>query len=104
MAAAKKTYYGVSVGILMVKTHFRRYLGDIGHAGVITLNKGVLAGLNPKDALLLEDQTSQWAIIWAARADRKDDPRIARFIKIFESDRIKQFIIQKFNGTVIPAW
>ncbi|AJC20171.1 aspartate/glutamate racemase family protein [Pandoraea pulmonicola] len=28
-----KTYYGVSVGILMVKTHFRRYLGDIGHAG-----------------------------------------------------------------------
>lgn len=31
--AKKKTYYGVSVGILMVKTHFRRYLGDIGHAG-----------------------------------------------------------------------
>ncbi|QHE91598.1 aspartate/glutamate racemase family protein [Pandoraea fibrosis] len=28
-----KTYYGASVGILMVKTHFRRYLGDIGHAG-----------------------------------------------------------------------
>ena len=33
MALPKKTYYGVSVGILMVKTHFRRYLGDIGHAG-----------------------------------------------------------------------
>jgi len=33
MSAPKKTYYGVSVGILMVKTHFRRYLGDIGHAG-----------------------------------------------------------------------
>lgn len=31
--AGKKTYYGVSVGILMVKTHFRRYVGDIGHAG-----------------------------------------------------------------------
>ena len=30
---ADKIYYGVSVGILMVKTHFRRYLGDIGHAG-----------------------------------------------------------------------
>jgi aspartate/glutamate racemase len=29
----KKTFYGVTVGILMVKTHFRRYLGDIGHAG-----------------------------------------------------------------------
>ncbi|PKU22666.1 aspartate/glutamate racemase family protein [Telmatospirillum siberiense] len=29
----KKTFYGVSVGILMVKTHFRRFPGDIGHAG-----------------------------------------------------------------------
>ncbi|MGJ7524600.1 aspartate/glutamate racemase family protein [Variovorax sp. GB1P17] len=33
MTERKKTYYGVSVGILMVKTTFRRYLGDIGHAG-----------------------------------------------------------------------
>lgn len=28
-----KTFYGVTIGILMVKTHFRRHLGDIGHAG-----------------------------------------------------------------------
>lgn len=28
----KKTYYGVSVGILMVQSTFRRYLGDIGNA------------------------------------------------------------------------
>ncbi|MCA1326844.1 MetQ/NlpA family ABC transporter substrate-binding protein [Herbaspirillum sp. alder98] len=80
-----------------------RVLVDID-AGVVTLNKGVLAGLNPKDALLLEDKSSLWAIIWAARADRKDDPRIARFIKIFESEQIKQLIITKFNGTVIPSW
>jgi hypothetical protein len=33
MPARKKTYYGVTIGILMVKTHFRRYPGDIGHAG-----------------------------------------------------------------------
>jgi hypothetical protein len=29
----KKTFYGVTIGILMVKTHFRRFPGDIGHAG-----------------------------------------------------------------------
>ncbi|WP_233526635.1 MULTISPECIES: MetQ/NlpA family ABC transporter substrate-binding protein [unclassified Herbaspirillum] len=68
------------------------------------LYRALLASLNPTDALLLEYKTSQWAIIWVTRADRKDDPRIARFIKIFESDQIKQFIIKKFNGTVIPAW
>lgn len=33
MNARKKTYYGVSVGILMVHSHFERFLGDIGHAG-----------------------------------------------------------------------
>ena len=29
----KKIYHGVTIGILMVKTHFRRFPGDIGHAG-----------------------------------------------------------------------
>jgi hypothetical protein len=28
-----RTYYGVSIGILMVRTRFRRFPGDIGHAG-----------------------------------------------------------------------
>jgi Asp/Glu/hydantoin racemase len=31
--ARKKTFHGVSVGILMVKTFFRRLPGDVGHAG-----------------------------------------------------------------------
>ncbi|WP_082613144.1 aspartate/glutamate racemase family protein [Bosea sp. Root483D1] len=33
MNERKKTYYGVSVGILMVRSYFERFLGDIGHAG-----------------------------------------------------------------------
>ena len=33
-----------------------------------------------------------------------DDPRIKRFIAVFESEPIKNYIIQRFNGTVIPAW
>lgn len=111
-----KTSSGINVGltdisenpkqlkiVLLDEVQVPRVLVDVD-AGVVNLNKGVLAGLNPKDALLLEDKTSQWAIIWAARADRKDDPRIARFIKIFESDKIKQMILAKFNGTVIPSW
>ena len=28
----KKTYYGVTVGILMVDSSFRRFVGDIGNA------------------------------------------------------------------------
>lgn len=33
MNERRKTYYGVSVGILMVRSYFERFLGDIGHAG-----------------------------------------------------------------------
>ncbi len=32
MMARRKTYYGVTIGILMVETYFRRYEGDIGNA------------------------------------------------------------------------
>ena len=53
---------------------------------------------------MLEDKSSQWAIVWAARADKQDDPRIKRFISIFESQPIRDYILAKFGGTVIPAW
>ena len=33
MIKRTKTYYGVSIGILMVRTRFRRFPGDIGNAG-----------------------------------------------------------------------
>ena len=28
----RRIYYGVAIGILMVRTYFTRYLGDIGNA------------------------------------------------------------------------
>ncbi len=33
MSVRQKTVHGVSIGILMLRTRFRRYPGDIGHAG-----------------------------------------------------------------------
>lgn len=89
--------------ILLDEVQLPRVLVDLD-AGVITLNKGILAGLNPKDALRLEDKDSDWAIIWATRADKKEDPRISRFIKIYESDEMKKIILERFNNTIIPAW
>lgn len=73
-------------------------------AAVINLSRGILAGLKPEDAKALEDRTSQWAIIWAARADKKEDPRIRQFIQIYESDAMKQVIRTKSSGSVLPLW
>ncbi|WP_262273325.1 MetQ/NlpA family ABC transporter substrate-binding protein [Microvirga yunnanensis] len=89
--------------ILLDEIMLPRSLSDLG-AAFVTLNKGVLAGLDPKNAIMLEDKTSPWAIVWSARNDKVDDPQIKRFIAVFESEPIKNYIVQRFNGTVIPAW
>lgn len=80
-----------------------RSLDDLT-ASVITLNYAVLAKLDPKAALFLEGAESRWTLIWAVRADRKDDPRINRFIALYRSPEIKQYILTKFGGSILPTW
>jgi len=80
-----------------------RSLDDVD-ASVITLNYAVLAGLEPKKALLLEDDQSKWNLIWAVRKDRAEDPAIKRFIALYRSPEVRQFIETRFNGSIIPTW
>ncbi|MCW2248204.1 D-methionine transport system substrate-binding protein [Azospirillum fermentarium] len=80
-----------------------RSLDDVD-ASVITLNYAVLAGLEPKTALKLEDDQSKWHLVWAVRKDRQDDPAIRRFIEIYRSPEVRQFILTRFNGSIIPTW
>lgn len=80
-----------------------RSLNDLG-AAVITLNYAVLAKLDPKKALALEGAESRWTLVWAVREDRKDDPRIRRFVELYRSPEIKAFIQTKFDGTILPTW
>lgn len=80
-----------------------RSLDDVD-ASVITLNYAVLAGLDPKTALKLEDDQSKWHLVWAVRKDRQDDPAIRRFIEIYRSPEVRQFILTRFNGSIIPTW
>lgn len=80
-----------------------RSLDDVA-ASVVTLNYAVKAGLDPKKALLLEDNSSQWNLVWVTRRDRAGDPRIARLIQIYQSPEVVQFIDEKFQSTILPAW
>jgi len=80
-----------------------RSLPDLS-AAVITLNYAVLAGLDPKKSLAVEGAESRWTLVWAVREDRKDDPRIKRFIELYRSQPIKDFIVAKFGGTILPTW
>ena len=80
-----------------------RSLDDVA-ASVVTLNYAAKAGLDPNKALLLEDDRSQWHLVWVTRRDRANDPRIVRLIQIYQSPEVRQFIQERFQGTIVPAW
>jgi len=80
-----------------------RSLDDVD-ASVVTLNYAVLAGLNPKTALVLENDQSKWHLVWAVRKDRAEDPTIKRFIELYRSPEVREFILTRFNGTIVPTW
>ena len=80
-----------------------RSLDDVA-AATVTLNYAVLSGLDPKSALLLEDEKSKWALVWATRRDNQNDARIKRYIDIYRSQPVKTFIETRFKGTILPTW
>ncbi|RTZ42578.1 MetQ/NlpA family ABC transporter substrate-binding protein [Candidimonas sp. SYP-B2681] len=80
-------------------------LSDVDAAAVNSAY-AIPAGLSPaKDSLALESQDAEFAVVvMAARQDNKDDPRIAQFIKAYQSEEVKQFIEKTFPGAYTTAW
>lgn len=80
-----------------------RSLDDVA-AAFVSNNYAHLAGLDQKKALALEGVDSQWTLVFAAREDRKDDPRIRRYIDIYRSAEVKAFVDKAFAGSILATW
>ncbi|MCR6631924.1 MAG: MetQ/NlpA family ABC transporter substrate-binding protein [Magnetospirillum sp.] len=80
-----------------------RSLDDVDVAAV-TLNYAVAGGLSPKQALVLEDVNTPWNLWFVTQRARKDDPRILKYITLYRSPEVKEFILKRFDGTIIPTW
>ena len=81
-----------------------RALADVDLA-LINTNYAIEAKLNPtKDALFIEGADSPYTNIVAARADRANDPNIAKLIKALHTPEVKKFIQDKYKGAVVPAF
>ena len=39
-----------------------------------------------------------------ARADRKDEPRVQRFVELYRSPEVKAYISQKYGRYFVPVW
>ena len=80
-----------------------RSLPDVDAA--ITNTDWILqAGLDPKSALVREDKDSPYVNVIAVRAGDENKEDIQKFVKLYHSPEIKEFIESKYNGAVIVGW
>lgn len=79
-------------------------LADLAVA-VINGNFAIQAGLSPlEDALFLEDSESPFANVLAVRAADKDDEVLKKIAEILTSEEVREFILEKYKGGVVPAF
>ena len=81
-----------------------RTLEDVD-ISVINTNFAMEANLVPtKDALAMEDSTSPYVNVVVVRDGDENRPEIQALMKELKSDKIKNFIEEKYKGEVVPAF
>lgn len=81
-----------------------RSLDDV-EASAINTNYALEGGFKPlKDALIIEGSNSPYVNILVSRPDNKDDEAIQKLAKALTSEKVKQFIEEKYEGAVVPAF
>lgn len=72
---------------------------------LINTNYALEAKLNPsRDALAIEGSESPYVNILVTREDNKDAPAMQKLVEALHSAEVKQFIEEKYQGAVVPAF
>lgn len=81
-----------------------RVLQDV-EAAVINGNYAIEAGINPaEDALILEGAESPYANIITVRNGDENREDIKLLIQALQTEKVKNFILENYNGGVVPAF
>ncbi|MBO4401143.1 MAG: MetQ/NlpA family ABC transporter substrate-binding protein [Selenomonadaceae bacterium] len=81
-----------------------RTLDDVD-ISVINTNFAMNANLNPiNDALFMEDKTSPYVNIITVRDGDENRPEIKALLETIRSDKVKNFINEKYKGAIVPAF
>lgn len=65
----------------------------------------VVAGLDiSKTTIAIESAESPYANIIVARIEDKDNPLYQKFVKIYQSNKTKEFVDNHFGDVALPAW
>lgn len=72
---------------------------------LINTNYALDAGLDPTaGALVIEGSDSPYVNFLVGRPDNVNDPRVQKLAKALNSQQVKDFIVQKYQGAVLPAF
>ncbi|CCU80174.1 Methionine ABC transporter substrate-binding protein [Halanaerobium saccharolyticum subsp. saccharolyticum DSM 6643] len=81
-----------------------RVLPDVA-AAVINTNYALEADLNPlEDALIIEGSNSPYVNVVAVKAENEDSEKIETLAKIINSKKVEEFILEEYEGAVVPAF
>lgn len=81
-----------------------RSLQDVDCA-FINGNYALDAGIDPvKDAILREGKDSPYANIVAVKTENKGDKKVEALMKALHSEKVKNFIIDKYKGIIAPTF
>ena len=61
-------------------------------------------GLTLEDGIFVEEKDSPYVNVIVSREDNKDDDRVKRFVKAFQSDEVAETAIREFKGGAIKGW
>ena len=80
------------------------YENNEGDALLINSNYAIDAGLNPlEDAIAIEDTDSPYVNLVAVKAGDEDDKRIKALVKALQSKEIQEFMLDEWDGSVVPV-
>jgi D-methionine transport system substrate-binding protein len=81
-----------------------RALDDVELAQV-SISYLIASGGNPESLLVADGfGDPRYALQFVARTDRKDDPRLLRFVSIYRSQEVKDYITRKYGRFFVPVW
>lgn len=81
-----------------------RALDDTDFA-VINSNFAMAVGLKPtEDSLVMEDKSSPYVNVLVVKAGNEESVKTKALIKALQSEKVKAFIAEKYQGAVVPAF
>lgn len=71
---------------------------------VINTNFAIGAGLNPlEDSLFIEGEDSPYVNVIAIRSEDEDNEALKTLVEVLQSEEIQNFILENYEGAVVPV-